>query len=299
MGIFETRLRRACRSGHRAQPTHVGDTPSVSPAHVLLYTTHIPTDPSLTRALATAAPDAPPSPSTKSNPALRPPAPKPQLSVATVVNRAPLLTRTPTPLEHTYHAYQQRLQRALHNPFPADFYFKQGAPLEAKFNMEERARERQAFGRGFSAQAADADADADAKAVEVARGFEEESAKEAPRTHPADVKGDVRSLDRQGERNLYLLLLRKDKDDQFRWMFPESSLHKGELLHEVCLCRTLRCCRVLDLSRCPGCRAGSLLSMRVRHGRVDRQPKSHRRLRVALLTNKPVCAQGLSYPWPS
>src|SRR6266849_3783603 len=60
-----------------------------------------------------------------------PPAPRPKLHTAVILNRSPILTRTPTSFERAYYAYQARIQRALHNPFPHDFYFKPGSLLES------------------------------------------------------------------------------------------------------------------------------------------------------------------------
>jgi hypothetical protein len=53
-----------------------------------------------------------------------------------------------------------------------------------------------------------------------------------PRRHKADDQNDVRSLDRQGQRNLYLLLLQKDPTKQV-WRFPQGTVEKGEVLHRV------------------------------------------------------------------
>jgi large subunit ribosomal protein L46 len=151
-----------------------------------------------------------------------------------LVNRAPLLTRAPTTFERAYYAYQQRVQRALHNPFPAEFYFKRGSPLEAKFNMEERARERRAFGRvraDGGGAAPEGEEAAEAGAVEMTKEFEEE-VQEAGRWNKADAKKDTKSLDRAGQRNLYLLILKKEQDRQ-RWVFPQRRTERGELLHQV------------------------------------------------------------------
>jgi len=55
-----------------------------------------------------------------------------------------------------------------------------------------------------------------------------------PRVHPSDTKGDVTSLDRMGQRNLYLLIKSKDDGDEKEvWKFPQGGLEKGELLHEA------------------------------------------------------------------
>jgi large subunit ribosomal protein L46 len=53
-----------------------------------------------------------------------------------------------------------------------------------------------------------------------------------PRKHKADIENDVRNLDRQGQRNLYLLLLEKDPTKQL-WRFPQGTVEKGEVLHRV------------------------------------------------------------------
>ena len=68
-----------------------------------------------------------------------------------MLNHSPILTRTPLLFERAYYTYQVHIQRALHNPFPHDFYFKLGSLLESKFNLEQCKRDRKAFGSGFGA----------------------------------------------------------------------------------------------------------------------------------------------------
>ncbi|OBZ75207.1 54S ribosomal protein L17, mitochondrial [Grifola frondosa] len=150
--------------------------------------------------------------------------PKPIINAAVILNRAPLLTRTPTMFERAYYAYHARIQRALFNPFPSDFYFKQGSLLEAKFVKEEKEREREAFGGPWvlkRKQKPESSSRAD--------GDEEPM----PRITEADRTGDVKSLDRMGERNLYLLLLGKDHTGKQTWRFPYGDLKEHELLHEA------------------------------------------------------------------
>jgi len=53
-----------------------------------------------------------------------------------------------------------------------------------------------------------------------------------PRTHPADVKEDVKSLDRRGQRNLYLLLHTLE-DGKGVWRFPQGDVEKGQFLHQA------------------------------------------------------------------
>lgn len=53
------------------------------------------------------------------------------------------------------------------------------------------------------------------------------------RWHEADEKGDVKSLDRYGQRNLYLVVRSQTQGGDV-WKFPEGEIQPGELLHEVC-----------------------------------------------------------------
>ena len=158
-------------------------------------------------------------------------APRPNLYTAVILNRSPILTRTPTSFERAYYAYQARIQRALHNPFPHDFYFKPGSLLESKFNLEERKRDRKAFGPGFGADHPLAPG-AGVTAQDLNKFGRDDDETPAPRVHASDVSGDVKSLDRKGQRNLYLLIQQKT-DGAAVWKFPETAVVDNELLHEV------------------------------------------------------------------
>jgi len=166
--------------------------------------------------------------------------PNAKLSVGVVLNRSPIISRTPTPFERAYYAYHTRIQRALFNPFPVEFYFKQGSLLEAKFDKEEAVREKEAFG-GPSRPASDTSVDSsttgsgdDVPSDAAAILSKEDDITLAPRAHEADVKGDVKSLDRQGERNLYLLIKGKDAaTGEDIWKFPEGGVKDGEQLHDA------------------------------------------------------------------
>lgn len=170
------------------------------------------------------------------------PPPRPNLHTAVILNRSPILTRTPTSFERAYYAYQARIQRALHNPFPHDFYFKPGSLLESKFNLEERKRDRKAFGPGFGADHPLAPG-AGLTAQDLKKFGRDEDETPAPRVHASDASGDVKSLDRKGQRNLYLLIQqqRADSTDAAAaaattntvWKFPEIVVSNNELLHEV------------------------------------------------------------------
>lgn len=157
--------------------------------------------------------------------------PRPTLHTAVILNRSPILTRTPTSLESAYYAYQRRIQRALHNPFPHEFYFKPGSLLESKFNLEERKRDRKAFGPSFGADHPLAPGFG-VTAQDLKKFGRDEDETPAPRVHASDVNGEVKSLDRKGQRNLYLLIEQKT-DEAAVWRFPEIAVADNELLHEV------------------------------------------------------------------
>lgn len=150
--------------------------------------------------------------------------PKFLLEASVIVNRSPTITRSPSRFEKTFFQYQSRVARALHNPFPYEFYFKQGSPLEAQFNIEERKRERQAFGRLTSTMWDTTEAN-----LEAAELAKEEVGKRATRFTEADKRKDLHSLDRRGERNLYLVT----KSEDGSWSFPRATIKKGEFLHQV------------------------------------------------------------------
>lgn len=161
---------------------------------------------------------------------------KPRISTAVILNRSPILTKSPTPFEVAFYSYQARIRRALSNPFPHEFYFKQGSLLQTRFNLEESQREKRAFGPSFlPTEEVDAErAEADKAAVEQLALQEGEGEELAPRTHASDRTNDVKSLDRKGQRNLYLLLLTEENGKNV-WRFPQGGVEKGDLLHQVSL----------------------------------------------------------------
>ena len=162
---------------------------------------------------------------------------RPILHTSVILNRSPILTRTPSFFERAFYAYQARIRRALHNPFPYEFYFKQGSLLEAKFNLEERQRDRTAFGREFGADSRNAPG-AKLTAEDLKKFGQAEDESTVSRKHASDETGDVKSLDRKGQRNLYLLVQRKENGRDV-WGFPQGKVEEGELLHQVRLCRII------------------------------------------------------------
>ena len=163
----------------------------------------------------------------------------PQILTSTILNRSPILTRTPDPFEDAYYAYQRRLYRALSQTLPANVYFKPGSLLQRRVAIEELAREKEAFGedweplRGLRVEEDDV---AGSEGGIGTKSFAQQMAEEAeldekpqPRVHRVDVEGDVKSLDRLGERNLYLIV----KQDSV-WTFPTGSAETKQVpLHKV------------------------------------------------------------------
>jgi large subunit ribosomal protein L46 len=145
------------------------------------------------------------------------------------------------PFEEAYYIYQRRIYRALSQTLPANVYFKPGSILQRRVAIEELAREKEAFGedweplRGLRVEEDDV-AGNESGGIGT-KSFAQQMAEEAeleespqPRVHRADVEGDVKSLDRLGERNLYLLV--KQNND---WSFPTGSVQtESVLLHKVC-----------------------------------------------------------------
>ena len=140
----------------------------------------------------------------------------PQILISTILNRPPILTRTLDPFEEAYYAYQPRLYRALSQMLPANIYFKPGSLLQRRVATEELAREKEAFGEDWEPLRGLRVEEDDVTSSEGGIGtksFAQQTAEEAeldekpqPRVHHAGVEGDVKSLGRFGERNLYLIV---------------------------------------------------------------------------------------------
>lgn len=100
--------------------------------------------------------------------------------------------------------------------------------LEAQFSQEEINREKKAFGDDFVSQ----DALEKASLMLKVENTGEEEEKPVPRRTDADDKRDVKSLDRLGSRNLYLLV-KGSPGTKYEWRFPRGYVEKGEYLHQV------------------------------------------------------------------
>lgn len=170
-----------------------------------------------------------------------------------VLTRPPLLTRTLHPFENAYYFYQKRLEERLNTPFITSIYFKPdtAAQLDWSLKVQERggtvAKELGTY-HGKSSKAWDDELkvgdqlssqesvlnsllkDAAARVSDDAEVIAPEDVvpveRPAERLSEADKKNDVRRLDRQMERTLYLVVKGPDG-----WGFPADVL-KDENLHE-------------------------------------------------------------------
>lgn len=190
-----------------------------------------------------------------------------------IVNRSPILTRTPTPFERAYYAYHRRIERALHNPIPKEFYFKPGSLLEGIFDREENARERKAWGRPGAKPKKSPDSVEEESESGLLPG-EEPPPQVMSRNSEADRQGDIKSLNRKGERNLYLLVQAKDEAGKDAWRFPQTVVNKEELLHEVNY--PLFACTENCSMRFAGCSSGAAVAIWSWHGHLDCQQKTSR-----------------------
>lgn len=166
------------------------------------------------------------------------------VQTATLVNRSPVLTRPQTSFETALFQYNANVGRALFNPFPYDFYFKSGSLLKRHFNKEERVRESQAFNWGtkkshkspskkISTASRPSKKHTQAKVESVASVSippEDLDMELMSRSTEADRINDTKSLNRNGHRNLYLLI---KKSNQWRLPGALGGLRNGELLHEA------------------------------------------------------------------
>ncbi|KAF3915398.1 hypothetical protein AA313_de0208137 [Arthrobotrys entomopaga] len=176
-----------------------------------------------------------------------------QLAAATVVSRPPLLTRDLSEFEKQFFFYQKRLDKRIVKPFTRNFYFKEGTL--AYDEWREKRKKMQVYD-AWSANAwrdelrvgeqpmDDEEMDYDSLVKYTVSGedisasdTEEEiaakrvMAKPLPRETEADLKNDVKSLNRKLSRTLYLLVKRGDREEN-SWKFPQANIIGRENLRQ-------------------------------------------------------------------
>lgn len=189
------------------------------------------------------------------------------VNTGVVLSRPPILTRDLHPFEAAFFLYQRRLNERLALPFTRYFYFKKKTPadLEWKRKIKQRLTPARDIGRykGYGEEAwndevlvgapeSDLQYQVERLLEDAEQGGEDgkegESSEEVdvatagaktvkhepverpmPRITEADLKGDVKSLNRALPRTLYLLVKNRDG----KWMFPQDKMEGRENLHMV------------------------------------------------------------------
>ncbi|RSM15662.1 hypothetical protein CEP52_000600 [Fusarium oligoseptatum] len=186
--------------------------------------------------------------------AARPPPPPYDVRSGMILTRPPLVTRKLHPFENSFYFYQKRLEERLNTPFITSIYFKPDTARRLDWNV--KVQERQGTvakelgvysGKSSKAwddelrvgdQLSDQESivkallkDAEARVSDDAELIAPDDVVpvEPPvdRVTEADRKGDVKRLDRQLDRTLYLVVKGKDG-----WGFPADVIPKDENLHE-------------------------------------------------------------------
>jgi large subunit ribosomal protein L46 len=184
------------------------------------------------------------------------------INAGVVLSRPPQLTRDLHPFEAAYFLYQRRLNERTALPFTRYFYYKKDSPadLEWKRKIKQRLTPAREIGRykGYGEEAWNDEVlvganesdfqwqverlleDAEQTGAEnpVAEGGEQPAVvstrkkvdhepveRPMPRVTEADVKNDVKSLNRMLQRTLYLLVQNKDG----KWTFPQAALEQETL----------------------------------------------------------------------
>jgi large subunit ribosomal protein L46 len=179
------------------------------------------------------------------------------LRAGIILTRPPLLTRALTPFEEAFFFYQKRLNERLSLNFVKDVYYQKKSPARMDYMLKLRdrkgviSRELGDYrGKGAGDQWSDelmvgdrisktehiADVLArdavpriseDAELIPV----EERAPPEMPlpRETEADRKQDLQRLDREMDKTLYLMVMRKN----LTWEFPTVQLQSDESLHEA------------------------------------------------------------------
>jgi large subunit ribosomal protein L46 len=168
-----------------------------------------------------------------------------------LLSRPPILTRPLTKFETSFHFYQKRLNERLALPFTRYFYFKKDTPLDLSFKAQTKARNGSVARElgGYDAYGKEAwndeiivgsDIDSEKSvreaAVRDAEGLVRDDGEavgeglERPRERftDADVKNDVRTLDRKLARTLFLVVKGREG-----WKFPTGEVVGRENLHQV------------------------------------------------------------------
>ncbi|KAL6925040.1 hypothetical protein ACHAPO_001993 [Fusarium lateritium] len=193
-------------------------------------------------------------PTDASPPSNAPNSPPYDVRSGVILTRPPLVTRKLHPFENSFFFYQKRLEERLNTPFITGIYFKPDTARRLDWNI--KVQERQGtvakelgIYNGKSSKAWEDELkvgdelsnqetivksllkDAESRVSDDAEVIPSDDVvpvePPADRLTEADHKGDVKRLDRQLDRTLYLVVKGKDG-----WGFPADVIPKDENLHE-------------------------------------------------------------------
>ncbi|KAJ1962078.1 hypothetical protein GGI12_002861 [Dipsacomyces acuminosporus] len=150
------------------------------------------------------------------------------LRAGVLLQRDPVVLQQAKGFEAASDEYFQWLEYLSAEAFPRGFYVKKGSSAEAKWLEMEEDR----AGKWYFDPAAKPKAKVQKKEAAGEEGTGSDGSKRIelhPRETEADVKGDVKSLERKLDRTLYLLV----KDKAGSWALPQGEIEGEELLHEA------------------------------------------------------------------
>ncbi|KAI8981114.1 39S mitochondrial ribosomal protein L46-domain-containing protein [Pilobolus umbonatus] len=157
------------------------------------------------------------------------------IETSIILSRSPQIIRDATPFEKAYFDYREKLERDESTTLPSEFYFKKGSVAERRWKHEEAARQAAMVDPSVSLSEAVESSQSiwekENEGIVAAAKIEKKS-----RTTEADIKHDMKSLDRSLQNTLYLVVKESDKD---QWHFPQGPVDTAEYLHEAAE-RTLR-----------------------------------------------------------
>ncbi|KAG2223081.1 hypothetical protein INT45_008929 [Circinella minor] len=154
-----------------------------------------------------------------------------RILASVILSRAPQITRDSTSFEKAYFDYKEKIERQNATTFPTEFYFKKGSLAERRWKEEEAARRDAMSNSQTSLTEAAAKTQAQLEQNDTAAASMNKVEK-ASRLTEADIKKDVKSLDRALQRTLYLVV-HKPEDTQHPWQFPQGQIDSAEYLHEA------------------------------------------------------------------
>ena len=142
----------------------------------------------------------------------------PNVRVALLLSRPPLVLRKPHPLAKAYYEHSFALRHALSNPVATSFYFKAGSLPLRRFQAAEHAYETATYGAIMAGSRPDVGDLPSETPLEAAKDWAAE-----------DAKRGEKSLERWPEEELFCLVQNADKS----WSFPSTDVRIGEGLDEA------------------------------------------------------------------